>query len=279
LASGAILPIVEQTIIEAPLHVLNDLLHGEILVVVEALLDGAEVNGILDDLEVVRDAKSIWINRFVKNRRRTASPDAVDESFGRFVPAIIQRSVRVDKLGSRNLGHQGWILENLSHYWAEFFEFLKLLFADFLVEAVFQFCKAILFTNSVFGRLLEDFLELSGSECVRDGCLSNDRCHRHRLHLLCDVLDRSCISLAGELLWLSGAFLFLLQLEKLLADVARTGYTSFDEGVDERYSSVLEGVVNEILAFAIFSEKVHIALLDQEAKAVMMPLLHRVEDC
>ena len=110
MASGAILTIVEQTIIKAPLYVLNDLLHGEILVVVETLLYGAQINRILHNLEIVRDAKPIWINRLVENGRRAASPDAVDESLGRLIPAIIQRSVRVDKLRLRNLGHQRWIL-------------------------------------------------------------------------------------------------------------------------------------------------------------------------
>ena len=190
---------------------------------------------------------------------------------------MISLEKQMELLADLSINYQDVLTEHGN--WAEFFEFLKLVLVDFLVKAVFQFCQAILFAHSVFGRLLQDFLQLSGGECVGDGGLSNDRSHRYRLNLFCDVLDRSCISLAGELLWLSGAFLFLLELEKLLADVARTGNTSLDEGVNERYSSVLEGVVNEILAFTIFSEKINFAFLDQEAKTVMMPLLHRVENC
>ena len=90
-----VLAIEQQAVVEAPLDVVNDLLHLEIVVVIQPLVDRPEVDGLLYDFEIVRDLQSIWINRVMEYSGRIDSPKTIDQPLSSFIPAVIQWSICV----------------------------------------------------------------------------------------------------------------------------------------------------------------------------------------
>ena len=82
---------------------------------VHPLFDGPEIDGFLHDLKVVGDSQAIRINRVMEDVCGAAPPEAIDEALGRFVPAIVERSVGVRKGRSRDLLKQRVVLKDLSH--------------------------------------------------------------------------------------------------------------------------------------------------------------------
>jgi len=74
LASRRFFAVKEKTVVEAELNVVDKLLHGEVVVVVQSLLDCAEVNWFFYDVEVVWNAKPVGIYWLMEDRSCVASP-------------------------------------------------------------------------------------------------------------------------------------------------------------------------------------------------------------
>ena len=90
-ANRAVFAVVQHAVVEASLDVIDDLLHGEVDVVLQPLLDRAKVNRILDDFKVVRNAQPIRIDWVVEELRRRHSPQLSDETLGSLVPGVVHR--------------------------------------------------------------------------------------------------------------------------------------------------------------------------------------------
>lgn len=60
---------------------------------VQALFDGAHIDGFLHNFEVVRDTKAVRVDRLVEDRHSVATPELVDQTLGGLIPAIVERNV------------------------------------------------------------------------------------------------------------------------------------------------------------------------------------------
>ena len=72
---------------------MDEILHLSVLVSLQLLLDEAEVHGLLDDVEVVRNVQFLRVDWLVEYPRCVVFPQRVDQSFGGLIPAVVDLSL------------------------------------------------------------------------------------------------------------------------------------------------------------------------------------------
>ena len=152
----ALSPIVELTIVENQLHIVNELLDLGILMLLDLSLDGAEVHWILHDLMIVRNLKSLHIHSIMEYVRLGIPLQQLDYSLGGSLPLV---KYGVTLLDFRNFQGADWLniliflvhLEVFGEVWVVLLELLKLLVSHWIVVAIIlQHCEQVPSRNLPF---------------------------------------------------------------------------------------------------------------------------------
>lgn len=171
LAGGTVFAVIEDAVVKAPLNIFDHFRHGHVLAVIQPLLNGSEVNRVLHDLKVVRNAQAVRVDRVVEDLGRATPPETGKQTFGRLVPVVIDRSVLILQVRVLHLVDQGGIGEQLCDYGAIEFKLFELLLGDLLVLAVPKDGKGVRSLDFVVLLHFLDVFLLGAGESVVDGAL------------------------------------------------------------------------------------------------------------
>ena len=83
------LSIVKDAIIKYQLHIVQEILHLGIDIVIQILLYSRQVHWLLNDVKVVKDVQLDGVDRLLENPGITMLPKILDQSLGCFIPAVI----------------------------------------------------------------------------------------------------------------------------------------------------------------------------------------------
>lgn len=92
-SDGVIFPIELAAVIEDELHVVEEFLHAMVVVSIKALLNSAEVHGVLYDIEVVGHIIFSRVDWVVEDPGLVELPKSRDQALGCFIPRLIDWSV------------------------------------------------------------------------------------------------------------------------------------------------------------------------------------------